>query len=188
MTTSTLTLDRLKEALRYDLHSGQWTWLRTLSARSTAGSPAGGVKPSGYELIGIDGVRYRSHRLAWFYMTGAWPSEHIDHIDGNRSNNRWFNLRQATNLQNSWNRGANKNNRSGFKGVFWNKQAGRWQARINYGGKQHHLGSFDDAEQAHAAYQHAAAGKFGKFSTRAVVRPATVRALGFHGLVPVSVH
>lgn len=101
-------------------------------------------------MIGIDGKRYLAHRLAWFYVTGYWP-ELIDHVDGNRSNNAWSNLREANKLINQQNRHNESSfNETGLLGAF--RVGGRFKSSIRYGGKSHHLGYFDTAEQAHAAY------------------------------------
>jgi hypothetical protein len=160
-----LTAERLRQVLHYDPRTGAWIWLVQNSARRPAGSFAGEVKGSGYVIIGIDGLRYRAHRLAWLYMTGEWPKHQIDHKNTDRSDNRWINIRSATNVHNSFNRSANKNNTSGFKGVTWSKQRKKWFAKINVVGQQVHLGFFDDPAVASRAYEEAVqkyAGEFGR--------------------------
>lgn len=113
-----LTQLRLKELLHYDPVTGHFTWIVANSNRAPAGTPAGRTGNShGYCPIGIDGKRYRAHRLAWLYMTGEWPPEHIDHINGVRSDNRWHNLRAATLKENNRNMGLQRNNAAGYKGV-----------------------------------------------------------------------
>ena len=159
-----LTVERLREVLSYNPETGSWVWAKTLSIRRVAGCIAGDVKPNGYRFIGIDGHRYRAHRLAWFYMTGEWPPMQIDHWDNNRSNNAWRNLRLATNKNNQANSRRPKNNTSGFKGVYWSKQKRKWAAKINPDRRQVHLGFFDIPEDAHAAYTAAATHFFGAFA------------------------
>lgn len=161
--TSSLTVSRLREVLEYNPETGLWTWLSTLSIRRVSGSQAGELKKNGYIFIGIDCERYRAHRLAWFYVYGKWPQYQIDHINGNRSDNRLVNLRLATNKENSTNRDKNRNNTSGFKGVFWNKRSKKWTAKINNGSKQIHLGNFYDPLDAHNAYIKASKTLFGDF-------------------------
>lgn len=161
---TTISHSRLKELLHYNPETGVWTWLRATSARKPAGSEAGDVKPSGYRLIGVDGVRYRAHRLAWFYVTETWPDSLIDHIDGIRSNNAFSNLRLANCQQNAANSKISKNNTSGYKGVYWLKQRSLWAAKVNVGPKQIYLGSFQKAEDAARAYEQGAKRYFGEFA------------------------
>lgn len=163
-----LTADRLREVLRYSPSTGEFHWRIMCSARRPAGMLAGDKKiDSGYILIGVDGFRYRAHRLAWLYMTGAWPTDQIDHEDTNRSNNRWDNLRTATNQLNQANARLSKNNTSGFKGVFWNHRLRKWQAKISVDGQQIHLGYHEDAAVLAAAYLAAAKKYFGDFARAA---------------------
>lgn len=162
-----LTAERLRTLLHYCPETGAFRWLVSNSARRPAGSAAGELKPSGYILIGINGWRYRAHRLAWLYVTGEWPQVQIDHRDNDRSNNKWLNLRPADNAQNQANAKRPKNNTSGFKGVFWNKQRQKWAAKINPDRRQVHLGFFADPKEAHAAYCRGAEKFFGEFARAA---------------------
>jgi len=90
--------------------------------------------------------------------------EHVDHIDGNGLNNTRANLRLATKAQNAANRGKQSNNTSGFKGVYWNKHAGKWSAQIQVNGTSKHLGYYISKEAAYAAYCEAAEEYFGEFA------------------------
>src|SRR5690348_8900862 len=99
----------LKELLRYDPETGKFFWLVRARRRSRIGDEAGSDHGQGYIEIGIEGRRYLAHRLAWFYMTGEWPPEMVDHKDLCRSNNRWANLRLATHGQNVQNTPARRN-------------------------------------------------------------------------------
>jgi hypothetical protein len=160
-----LTHDRLLEVLSYDPETGKFHWLKRISIRiKKVGSEAGSVTPSGYLEIGIDGENYQIHRLAWFYMTGEWPKLQVDHKDTNRQNNKWDNLREATHGQNVQNSGPRKNNKSGLKGVSFDKSVGRWQARIMSERKLYLLGHFDTPEEAHAAYSEKARALHGAFA------------------------
>lgn len=162
-----LTAQRLREVLHYNPDSGDWIWLKTLSVRREAGSPAGEVKSSGYLFIGVDGSRYRAHRLAWLYMTGVWPTEQVDHINGVRSDNRWINLRAANNTQNAANMRVRYSNIVGVKGVkkYEGKRGVRWRAAISIQRKTRHLGSFASLEEAQSAYALAAKEAWGVYAS-----------------------
>lgn len=147
-------LDRLKNALIYDPESGQFT--RAVGVQASAKGRVVGSKVSGgYLSVMIGGQSYLLHRLAWFYMTGSWPVDQIDHINRNPSDNRFSNLREATGSQNQQNQLKKSNNKSGFKGVAWEKQAGKWRAQINVKGERRHLGFFTDVRVAAASYMSA---------------------------------
>jgi hypothetical protein len=161
-----LTVERLKQRLHYNPESGAFTWA-SKQRRVKQGAVAGGVSVYGYIVIGLDSVLYQASRLAFLYMTGEWPAEYVDHIDGDPKNNRWDNLRAATPLQNQANMKRPKHNTSGFKGVYFCKQAGMWRARIRSAGKTKHLGLFQTPEVAHAAYVEAAQIINGEFARAA---------------------
>lgn len=146
-----LTQARLKELLSYDSDTGIFTRLVGSGGRSSgtiAGSPSG----NGYIKIMAENRKYYAHRLAWLYETGEWPETYIDHVDGNRSNNAFRNLRdvsQSVNLQNQ--KCAKANNKStGILGVYTHGE--RFVAAINISGKKTHLGVFNTADDAHEAY------------------------------------
>lgn len=160
-----LTQERLREVLHYDPVTGGFTWKVMLSSRREAGAVAGGLKPSGYILIGVDGHRYRAHRLAWLYVTGEWPPDQIDHWDNVRSHNWWSNLRAADNQLNQANARRSKNNTSGFKGVYRHRD--KWRAKINVGRRHIHLGTFADPATGGLAYERAAKEYFGEFARAA---------------------
>lgn len=156
-----LTVERLRECLSYDSETGIFVWKKLSGRRSKLGTRAGSFNTSiGYRVIGIDGRRHYEHRIAWILMTGKWPNSDIDHINCDKSDNRWVNLREATMAQNIANIGSWRHNTSGLKGAHWSKAAQRWSSRI--GGR--HLGLFDTKEEAHAAYVTAAEEKFGQFA------------------------
>jgi hypothetical protein len=148
---STLTRDRLRERLSYDERTGEFTHLTANSMRK-AGHRAGCTNGGGYRSIMVDGTIYQAHRLAWLYAYGTWPSNVIDHINGDRTDNRLSNLRVVTTAGNSQNHhSARADSLSGLKGVS-RKKDGRWFARITVDGNRLFLGHFDTAEQAHSAY------------------------------------
>jgi hypothetical protein len=156
--------ERLRELLRYDPETGLFWWLVRTSSRVNMGKPAGSADAYGYRCIGIDGRAYKGHRLAWLYVQGVWPSKHIDHINGDPSDNRLINLREATNVQNGRNRGKNANTASGLKGVSGNASKGKWRSRIKTNGKIKHLGYFDCKFEAASAYAAAANIYHGEFA------------------------
>ncbi len=155
MAKADLTAERLRELLHYDPDTGVFTWINSSKIRGhcvKAGSVAGTKFGHKYVRIGFSGVRYYAHRLAWLYVYGFFPNEVIDHINGDGHDNRISNLRAATRAQNQQNMKIHKDNSSGFLGVSFHKNRGKWAARICIGSKPKHLGMFSTAEAAHKAY------------------------------------
>lgn len=158
-----ITQNRLKEVLHYNQYTGIFTWRVNRTGGVKAGDEAGGVGYSGYRRIKVDGRAYRSNRLAFLYMTGSIPKI-SDHIDRNKTNNRWNNLRPCTNAQNRMNAWVQSNNTSGYKGVCWNKAASKWQAQIMINQKTIYLGLFDCKHHAFCEYVLASRKYFREFS------------------------
>ena len=157
-----LTASRLRDVLDYDQLTGVFTW-RVANRNAKIGAVAGTLnKQTGYRLIKVDGFDYLAHRLAHLHVTGAWPASCVDHVNLDRADNRWANLRPATRLQNAHNRGLTSSNSSGFKGVSASR--GGWQANIRVNGKLKFLGRYPSPEAAHAAYAAAALQSFGHFA------------------------
>lgn len=136
------------------------------------GKVAGSPNNDGYVKVHIDGVYYSAHRVAWLIMTGElvkYPDFEIDHINGNRADNRWANLRKVTKSENQRNGSKRVNNTSGVHGVNWKPvynskpDDGRWVARIWNGPRHVYLGSFRTLHEA------------------AIARKAAERVLGFTG-------
>lgn len=117
---------------------GNWT---AIEAFGSAYAYRKSSKASGSKTIYM-------HRL----IVDAGINQHVDHIDGNRLNNRKCNLRTCTPKQNQYNQGIRKSNTSGYKGVSWSKANCKWAARIRYKGKKVHLGYYDKVEDAADAY------------------------------------
>lgn len=146
-----LTQARLKELLHYDPETGIFTWLVTRGGGASSGRKAGAInRRTGYFRIGLDGKDYLSHRLAWLYSYGSWPTDQLDHIDRDRSNNRISNLRPSNGAGNSNNRGLRSDNTSGFRGVraVKNKKHVRWASYGCVDGKDKYLGRFSTPEEA----------------------------------------
>ena len=147
-----LTQVRLKELLYYDPDTGIFTRRVCRGGRAISGSVANAERKDGYHLVCVDSHTYYAHRLAVFYMTGTWPEELVDHINGVRGDNRWHNLRVASRSENAQNIIKPKHNTSGLIGAQWNKQAGKWRSEIWINNKAKFLGYHPTAEAAHAAY------------------------------------
>lgn len=146
-----LTQARLHELLSYDPETGVFAWKKR-TGRCSAGAIAGCQDDRGYVVLSIDGKRYYAHRLAWLYSTGKFPSKIIDHINGEKFDNRIKNLRDVntqTNLQNL-KKAMVTNKSTGILGV--RKLRGKFLAQITIEGKETHLGTFNSAEDAHAVY------------------------------------
>lgn len=160
------TVDRLKELLLYDQDTGLFTRRRAHGRNGclNKGAKAGTLQNHGYVAITIDNKRYLAHRLAWLYVYGRWPSKWIDHLNGNRSDNRISNLREVDKQQNQANSKKYKSNSSGKKGVCLHKPSNKFRAYIVLNRRQKHLGLFDTVEEAYAAYAEAAERLFGKFA------------------------
>jgi hypothetical protein len=148
----TLTAAQLKETLDYDAKTGAFVWKIRPSRAVKAGDVAGCVeKRIGYITIGIVGRIYKAHRLAWLYTHGEWPKGLIDHINGNKADNRIENLRDVFADGNSQNvRKPNRRNKSGFMGVIWFQN--KWRASISVNGKSKWLGDYSTPEEAHQVY------------------------------------
>ena len=151
-----LTQAQLKEVIYYDQETGLFTYKARLAHRVRVGEVAGYISnQSGYRIITVFSKRYMAHRLAFLYMTGKFPDDLVDHINGDRRDNSWKNLRPASRAENAENmRGAMKDSKTKLLGASPHPD-GRYQAKICVRNKQHHLGLFDTPEEAHAAYLNA---------------------------------
>lgn len=160
--------EELHNHLHYEPSTGVWTWLVPTTNTVKKGDVAATVaNEHGHLEIRFRGRRYRLHRLAWFYVTGEWPVERLDHINGDPADNRFANLRQATQSQNCANSRRGKNNTSGVKGVHWDGVNKRWRAAIMFNRKQISIGRFDTIEEAAEAYMEKAVSLFGEFARAA---------------------
>ena len=152
-----LTQKRLKELFLYNSETGQFTRIKALCGPvAKIGMIAGTLGGRGYIDIGIDGKRYKAHRLAWLYIHGEFPSNklQIDHIDGNRTNNNIANLRVVTASQNLQNIKSAKSHNitSKILGVSWFKRDKKWQVEISVNKKKLYLGRYNDLEEAKSVY------------------------------------
>lgn len=175
-------LATLHRLVRYEGETGRIYWRQRDNVPSWnatyAGREAGTLnKATGYVSVGLLGQRYQAHRIIMALSLGRDPTL-IDHINGNRSDNRLENMREASASENSRNQRVRVNNSSGVTGVVLEKQTGRWRAQIKNLGKCHHLGSFGSFDEAVAARKaaeqqlgfHANHGKEGKMETRRILK------------------
>ena|SRR5438105_9984711 len=168
---SRLTAQRLRELLDYAPETGLFYW-RVRRGCAGAGRQAGSLHTVGYRVIRVDGVTHLAHRLAWLHVHGDHPIAEIDHVNGNRMDNRITNLRQCSRGQNA--RNVTTRNACGFKGIYHRRS--RWHAQISVNGRRTYLGSYENAEQAAAAYDSAARLHYDEFART----NETERMLGKH--------
>jgi hypothetical protein len=147
---------RFRKLLTYEPETGLFFWKESPKGGICKGAPAGSITSQGYVIITIDRRGYRAHRLAWLFFYSVWPSNQIDHINRNRSDNRICNLQEATQKQNHENISLRKDNTSGYRGVHWDKTLKKWIAAIQNNRKNIKLGAFNDPQKAHEAYVKAA--------------------------------
>lgn len=153
MADAILDAGALRALFHYDPDSGEFTRVITAGKRRTRSGRVGSADLYGYKTTRIGGKSYKLHRLAWLYMTGEWPKGDIDHINGQRSDNRFANLRDVTRKVNLQNQRLATNNRStGLLGAYFDQRKNHYYARISQGNKSVHLGTFSTAEAAHRAY------------------------------------
>lgn len=130
----------------FEYKDGELIWMVSHGANKS-GSIAGSIKPNGYKRVSIKRKLYYVHRIIFFMHHGRLP-EYIDHIDGNKLNNKIENLREATMAENNRNTWQRKDNKSGVKGVSWSKRESKWQAQLKIDGTTKHFGYFDSIEAA----------------------------------------
>lgn len=151
--TKRVTHSELKDLLHYDPTTGIFRW-RVRRGGVSPGDTTGCEDSSGHLGICLNGRLYLAHRLAWFYVHGEWP-EVIDHVNGDRKDNRLVNLRDTNITGNAQNtRAPRRNNRTGYLGVV-PRPGGKFRALIGVNGEKKNIGHFDTPEEAHEAYKKA---------------------------------
>lgn len=170
-----LTYSDIAKILKYEPETGKLFWLpRTAEMFEGTKFPQGPeakaknwnaryagveafktVHARGYIAGALLGKAYLAHRVVWLFETGSWPVDQLDHINGDRTDNRFENLREVTNTENSKNKAITKRNKSGFQGVFWNPKIKRWNANIGLNSRTKNLGHFLTKEEAIAARKNA---------------------------------
>lgn len=145
-----ITQNRLRELAYYCPETGKFTHLHS-KGRKKAGMSAGSLRRDGYVYVMFDGFRGMAHQFALLYVTGEWPTQEIDHMDGNKANNAFANLRQVSRRANTENkRTAKRTSTTGLLGVVRHRD--KFVAKIVHAGKRTHLGVFETPEAAHEAY------------------------------------
>jgi hypothetical protein len=147
-----LPVERLWSLFVWEKATGRLLWWPERVAKNVKWlDEAGCIKSHGYRGVRINGKLYRAHRIIWAMHTGQWPEDELDHINGDRLDNRLENLRPVSCQENMRNAKRYCNNKSGVMGVYWHKAAGKWRAQIMVNGRQIHLGYFAAKEEAIAA-------------------------------------
>lgn len=152
-----VSLDRLRSSLDYNPDTGVFLWKISPVNSVSVGSRAGTLRLDGYRAISIDRRQHLEHVLAWLYMTGSYSDTEIDHINIDKADNKWANLRSATLSQNRLNVPRRRDNTSGFKGVSYHKATKSYSARIQIDGKRIELGRRRTAGEAAILYADACA-------------------------------
>jgi hypothetical protein len=140
-----ITQELIKKYFNYK--DGRLIWSKTTSRLSVAGTEAGTINKRGYRQICFINKIYKEHRLIYLYHYGHLPKL-IDHIDGNKLNNKIENLRPATVSQNAYNAKLKSTNKSGVKGVSWDTKSNKWRAQCSLNGKAQLLGFYDTISNA----------------------------------------
>lgn len=151
-TTDLISAERLRELLDYSPETGVFYWRGDRGGRQFSGKPAGSRMSTGYIEICVEGWRIKAHRLAWLYHYGEYPKYVIDHVNGQRDDNRISNLRDvpfATNLQNQ--SAISENNATGIRGV--SKVRDKYRVELQANGVRYHVGMFSSLEEAAKAYE-----------------------------------
>ena len=170
MTKELDNIEKLREFFSYNPLTGDITRNKDSGrwGRFKAGTKVGCLSKRGdkhtYLLVRFEKYLYFAHRLAWALYTKKWPTGKIDHIDCNPSNNKWDNLREATQQDNTRNQTPQKGKTSVYKGVCYDKRNRNWTAQSKISGKKYHLGSFASETDAATAYNIFAKRHFGDFA------------------------
>ena len=164
---------RWKTRPRHHFNSEKgWMCFNTRDAGRVAGTEFTPSKNRFYYQVGLNYEKYNVHRIVYALAYNADPvGKHIDHKDGNGKNNNPDNLRVATPMENGRNRGKNRNSTSGIKGVSWNDQRRKWEARIMVKRRSITLGRFLTSDEAAAAYESAACHYFKEFHQPQNINP-----------------
>lgn len=157
-----MNLETLMKLLSYDPDSGKFHWRESWGAKA-AGSEAG-RENHGYIGIQIYGKKYSAHRLAFLFM-GMDAPKAVDHINRVGTDNRWENLRPASDSQNQYNKSLSKNNSSGYKGVTYNPACRKWQVTVRANKKSFYFGTYEDIELAGLVAAEARAKHHGEFAS-----------------------
>ena len=152
MKSKELTQELVKELFDYNPDTGILTNKIARGGGTIAGSISGSLNNKGYLCVGINSSRYQVHRICYLHYYGFLPAM-VDHIDTIKLNNKILNLRKCTSQQNNCNMQIRKDNKSGIKGVCWDKRCKKWRTQVRVNGKVKSLGRFTDIEEAKKAVE-----------------------------------
>lgn len=158
-----LTAEYLREIVSYNPETGILCWAKkSRTGPAQPGKIIGSPDKDGYLQMMVYCRTYRVHRLIWLWMTGELPKRQIDHINGIKDDNRWYNLREATEGQNMANKRGH--NSLGLKGIWRHRTTGKYWAQVMSKGVKYKRGPFDTPEEAHQAYRELAIKYHGEFA------------------------
>jgi len=173
-------VDLLRQLFRYESETGKLYWrkrtpemfaysknpLRTANHfnGNFANKEAGSIDNKGYVIVGFCKTYIKAHRIIWVIENGKDPENHIDHINGIKSDNRICNLREATNSQNIAAGKVGKISHTGITGVYYRKDVGKFTASFRKDKKLKHLGYFETIQEAEECYQTAFKKAFGEYA------------------------
>lgn len=158
----------VKRCLDYNPNTGVMIWVNVSPYhKEKNGREAGTLLPNNhrkfYHVISLGGRKHKRSRLAFAWMTGRWPAHQIDHINGDSTDDRWENLREATATQNAWNH-RKRAKTSGLPMGVRSNPSGRFSARIAVNKRMIQIGTFDTSEAAAEAYAAARRQYYGQFA------------------------
>lgn len=142
-----ITQEEIKELLSYDEKTGFFTWIAPTKGNRIKGARAGFQHSNGYRYIRLKGKDRYEHRLVFLYVTATYPKNEVDHINRNKNDNRFCNLREATRAENVRNVESRKDNSSGTSGVHWCNTHRKWIVQVQVNGKRI-KGQFKSKEEA----------------------------------------
>lgn len=177
-----LTQQRLKQVIHYDPDSGVFSWIVPRVGPKTRDNVAGSYAGSKYRFISVDGRRYMASHLAWLYMTGELPGFVIDHINQNKIDDRWCNLRRSDHSKNRANTGLRSSNTSGIRGVHYDRKSRKWVMQIRCRDRKY-VSYHTTAENAAREYNRLSAELFGE---HAVINDLAATKSDVRKQLPVS--
>ena len=168
MSIATLTAERFRKLYKYEPLTGKFICNHVGPRRIFGQEAVPVVQVNGYAVLRVDNKPYYIHRLAVLYMCGEFPAvgTAVDHINRDRTDNRWENLRIVTAQQNCMNAGIRSDNTSGVRGVQWWSTRKVWRARITVNGKEIILGQYATKDEAIAARRSAEHKYHGEYATK----------------------